>query len=47
MKLNSRWEPRNSEQRLQEMRNERVDETRRIEGLSAIPAKKASSAKAA
>jgi len=47
MKLHSRLEPRNNEQRLQESREERIAETKRIERLSAILAKKASAVRAA
>ena len=47
MKLHSRLEYRNNEQRLQESRKERIAEAKRIERLSVILAKKASSVRAA
>jgi hypothetical protein len=46
MKLRERLEPQNYEQRLQETRLERKAETKRVERLSAVLVKKASSAKA-
>ena len=47
MRLNERLEPQRYEQRLQEIRKERKAETKQVERLSAILAKKSSSAKAA
>jgi hypothetical protein len=46
MKLRDRLEPQRYEQRLQETRWERKAETKQVERLSEILAKKASSAKA-
>jgi hypothetical protein len=47
MRLNERSEPQNYEQRLQEIRKERKAETKQVERLSAILAKKSDSAKVA
>jgi hypothetical protein len=46
MRLNERLEPQRYEQRLQEIRKERKAEMRKVERLSALLAKKVSSAKA-
>jgi|HubBroStandDraft_4_1064222.scaffolds.fasta_scaffold06295_3 hypothetical protein len=45
MRLRDRLEPQNYEQRSQQIRSERKIETKRVERLSAILSKKASSAK--
>ncbi|MGA2923588.1 MAG: hypothetical protein ABSE28_20990 [Candidatus Sulfotelmatobacter sp.] len=47
MRLNERLEPQRYEQRLQEIRKERKAETKQVERLSAILAKKSTSAKVA
>ncbi len=46
MRLRDRLDPRSYEERLQDSRRERDAETKRAERLSAVLAKKASSAKA-
>lgn len=45
MRLRDKWQPQGYEQSLQEVRLERKAETKRVERLSAILAKKVGSAK--